>query len=96
MGRGRGLRFSSGPDPRGVCRGSRRGGGIKIIRVSGAFMNSPFHSEQVQYTQLGGYLLLPFITNEKYGGSLAKAQLNEQRHPSKQQCNTQGNINMTT
>ena len=86
-------RFKSLPDPypRSVARGSRGGGGgLKIVfRVLGAFLNSLFHSEHFEYTHVGSNVLLPFIRNEKIGGCSADAQ----RHPSKQQCKIQSNIN---
>ena len=43
-------------NPRGVGGGSGRGGGgggvRKIFSILGAFLNSPFHSEHFEYTQV--------------------------------------------
>ena len=46
-------------NPRGVAGGVRegvgcgRGGGRKIFSIFGAFLNSPFHSEQFEHKQVG-------------------------------------------
>ena len=41
------------PNPRGVGGGPEGRGGEKIFSVLAAFLNSPFHPEHFEYTQLG-------------------------------------------
>ena len=49
-----GLKFSSRHQPPRRGRGVREGGGRrKFFSILWAFLNSPFHSEHFEYTQLG-------------------------------------------
>ena len=67
--RGGAVTLLPGPNPRGVGRGVQRGGGGPIFcRGLGAFLNSLFHSEHLERTQVRGLTSRLTIYRKRGGG----------------------------